>query len=190
MNFFLFGLLAQFSCGCQKETKEGPVEEYAVLTTSVGDVVIDLFEDDAPKHAENFKKLVKQGFYNGLTFHRVIENFMAQGGDPQGNGSGGPGYTLPAEIKRPHLRGSVAAARLGDAGNPQKNSSGSQFYICFAPQPNLDRMGYTVFGQVVKGMEVVDKIQLGDPGQNGLVPPAQRTKILGAKLAPASTIQK
>ncbi|HOK40386.1 MAG TPA: peptidylprolyl isomerase [bacterium] len=129
------------------------------METKFGIIEIELFEDIAPKHSANFKKLVKEGFYNKLLFHRVIPNFVIQGGDPKGDGTGGPGYTIEAEIsdKVKHQRGTVAAARTGDAINPQRRSSGSQFYICVAPQPALDGK-YTIFGKVIKGMDVVDKI--------------------------------
>ena len=105
--------------------------------------------------------LVNKGFYNGLTWHRVVPDFVIQGGDPDGTGAGGPGYTVPAEIKEKHLRGSLATARTGDDVNPKRDSSGSQFYICLAPQPSLDGQ-YTVFGGVIKGMDAVDQIQKGD----------------------------
>jgi cyclophilin family peptidyl-prolyl cis-trans isomerase len=152
------------------------VDDRVVITTELGRIVIDLFEEDAPKHAENFKKLAREGFYNGMTFHRVIEGFMAQGGDPQGTGAGGPGYTIPAEIKRPHIRGSVAAARRGFS-NPKKESSGSQFYICFTAQPSLDGE-YTVLGQVVEGMDVVDKLKRGTGANGAMVPPGSGDKML------------
>jgi peptidyl-prolyl cis-trans isomerase B (cyclophilin B) len=126
-----------------------------------GTIMFELFEDDAPKTCANFIKLAEDGFYDGLTFHRVVPGFVVQGGDPQGDGTGGPGYTLEAEIKRNHLRGSVAMARLGDAVNPERRSSGSQFYICLEPQPNLNDK-YTVFGKVFEGMGVVDQIEIGD----------------------------
>ena len=140
------------------------VAERAVITTHYGDIVIDLYEQQAPKTVANFKKLAREGFYNGLSFHRVVPNFVVQGGDPQGNGTGGPGYTLEAEIDTnlKHLTGTVATARKGDRVNPEKRSSGSQFYICLAPQPHLDG-GYTIFGQVVEGMDAVRKIRKGDP---------------------------
>ena len=136
---------------------------YAILDTDRGVIVIEFYPAVAPKTVENFETLAKKGFYNGLTFHRVVPGFVVQGGDPKGDGSGGPGYDLPAEISpaEKHLRGSVATARLGDAVNPDRKSSGSQFYICLAPQPGLDGQ-YTVFGGVVEGMDVVDKIQVGD----------------------------
>jgi len=136
---------------------------YATIDTDRGVIVIELYPAVAPKTVENFETLTKKGFYNGLTFHRVVPGFVVQGGDPKGDGSGGPGYDVPAEISpaEKHLRGSVATARLGDAVNPDRKSSGSQFYICLEPQPGLDGQ-YTVFGGVIEGMAVVDKIQVGD----------------------------
>jgi cyclophilin family peptidyl-prolyl cis-trans isomerase len=139
--------------------------EIAVLETTQGTIAIKFYSQDAPKTVANFKKLVRSKFYDGTYFHRVIPQFMIQGGDPNtknadpnDDGMGGPGYTVPAEIKRQHLRGSVATARLGDAANPKKESSGSQFFIDVAPQPSLDSGGYTVFGEVISGMDAVDKI--------------------------------
>ena len=136
---------------------------YAILDTDRGVIVIEFYPAVAPKTVANFETLAKKGFYNGLTFHRVVPGFVVQGGDPKGDGSGGPGYDIPAEISpaEKHLRGSVATARLGDAVNPDRKSSGSQFYICLEPQPGLDGQ-YTVFGGVIEGMDVVDKIQVGD----------------------------
>lgn len=136
---------------------------YAIIDTDRGTIVIELYEKVAPQTVANFEKLTKQGFYNGLTFHRVVPDFVVQGGDPDGTGMGGPGYTIPAEIdpKEKHLRGSVATARTGDNVNPKRDSSGSQFYICLEPQPGLDGQ-YTIFGGVIKGMSVVDQIQKGD----------------------------
>jgi peptidyl-prolyl cis-trans isomerase B (cyclophilin B) len=136
---------------------------YAILDTDRGVIVIEFYPAVAPKTVANFETLAKKGFYNGLTFHRVVPGFVVQGGDPKGDGSGGPGYDVPAEISpaEKHLRGSVATARLGDAVNPDRKSSGSQFYICLEPQPGLDGQ-YTVFGGVIEGMGVVDKIQVGD----------------------------
>lgn len=122
-----------------------------------GQIKIQLYAEDAPKTAENFVKLANSGFYNGLTFHRIAKGFVIQGGDPAGNGSGGPGYTIPAEIKRKHTKGAVAMARLGDQVNPNRESSGSQFYIALDELPMLDGQ-YTVFGQVVSGMDVAEKI--------------------------------
>ncbi len=124
-----------------------------------GTFEITLNAKAAPKTVANFVKLAQQGFYNGLTFHRIVEGFMIQGGDPKGDGTGGPGYTVPAEIGLKHTLGAIAMARTGDQVNPTKASSGSQFYITLAPQPSLDGQ-YTVFGYVTSGMEVVSKIGL------------------------------
>ena len=122
-----------------------------------GKIVFKFFPDGAPNTVKNFIKLADKGFYNGLTFHRVVPGFVVQGGDPDGNGGGGPGYTIKAEFNdHLHLRGSVAMARTNDP-----DSAGSQFYICLAPQPGLDHQ-YTVFGQVVSGDELLDGIQVGD----------------------------
>lgn len=124
-----------------------------------GRVVIELRPDLAPKHVARIKQLVRQGFYDGLTFHRVIPEFMAQGGDPAGDGSGGTGVNLPAEFsKEPFVRGVVAAARLGH----DINSADSQFFITFKAAPWLNNQ-YTIWGRVVEGMEFVDNIKKGDP---------------------------
>ncbi len=133
----------------------------ATIETDRGNIVAELYPADAPQHVNNFVFLAKEGFYNGLTFHRVEPGFVIQGGDPLGNGQGGPGYNIPAEIKRKHPEGALAAARLGDQVNPKRESSGSQFYITLAATPNLDG-AYTSYGQVVQGMDVVKKIQRGD----------------------------
>ena len=128
-------------------------------------VTIRLRPDLAPKHVERVKQLTRQGFYDGTPFHRVIEGFMAQGGDPTGTGSGGsPLPNLPAEFTRSahFLRGTVGAARTGDP-----NSANSQFYIMFAPSTHLDGQ-YTIWGQVISGMECVDKIKRGS-GSSGSV---------------------
>lgn len=142
-------------------------DQLITINTPQGDIKLILF-DETPKHKENFLKLAREGFYDGTTFHRVIDGFMIQGGDPNtkdedpnNDGSGSPGYTLPAEIKPEfkHVRGAVAAARQGDQVNPMKESSGSQFYIVenHNGTPMLDQ-AYTVFGQVVDGLNVIDKI--------------------------------
>lgn len=136
---------------------------YAIIETEHGTIVVELYPAVAPKTVANFEKLTEKGFYNGLTWHRVVPDFVVQGGDPDGTGTGGPGYTVPAEINKSekHLRGTLATARTGDQVNPQRESSGSQFYICLAPQPGLDG-DYTIFGGVIKGMDVVDQISKGD----------------------------
>jgi len=136
-----------------------------MIQTRLGEIEIELYADAAPGHVTNFLKLVDQKFYEGTTFHRVIPGFVIQGGDPlskdkdrSNDGTGGPGYTLSAEIKLKHLRGNVAAARLGDQVNPDRRSSGSQFFICLEDLPSLDQGGYTVFGRVVQGMDVAEEI--------------------------------
>jgi peptidylprolyl isomerase/peptidyl-prolyl cis-trans isomerase B (cyclophilin B) len=127
------------------------------IATSHGDIVFELFPDDAPQHSAAFIKLAEAGFYDGLTFHRVEPGFVVQGGDPTGDGTGGPGYRLKAEFNtRPHTRGTVAMAR---SSNP--DSAGSQFYICLGDARFLDNQ-YTVFGQMTDGFPALDAIRRGD----------------------------
>jgi peptidylprolyl isomerase/peptidyl-prolyl cis-trans isomerase B (cyclophilin B) len=134
------------------------VADTAVITLEKGgEIRLEFFPADAPKTVENFIGLARKGFYNGLAFHRVVPGFVVQGGDPKGNGTGGPGYTIKAEFnKQKHVRGSLAMARSQDP-----DSAGCQFYICYGSQPHLDGQ-YTVFGRVVAGMEHVDRIAQGD----------------------------
>ncbi len=138
--------------------------EVVVLETSFGRMVIELDDFAAPKTCANFRHLVNTGFYNNTIFHRVIPQFIIQGGDPNTKspnraayGLGDPGYTLPPEIKLHHDRGAVAMARLPDSVNPKRYSNGSQFYICVAPCPSLDDQ-YTVFAHVIAGLDVADRI--------------------------------
>ena len=139
-----------------------PGQSYrATIRTAKGNIVCELYAKEAPQTVNNFVYLARAGFYNGLTFHRVVADFVIQGGDPLGNGTGGPGYTIPAEIGLSHVKGALATARLSDQANPQRASSGSQFYITLAQVPHLDG-GYTVFGQVIDGMSVVESIAIGD----------------------------
>jgi cyclophilin family peptidyl-prolyl cis-trans isomerase len=129
-----------------------------------GRVVIQLRPEVAPKTVARIKELTRQGFYDGIVFHRVIEGFMAQTGDPTGTGMGGSGKNLKAEFsKEPHLRGTLSMARASDP-----NSADSQFFICFEKSSFLDGQ-YTVFGRVMEGMDVVDKIKKGDSSDNGSV---------------------
>lgn len=130
----------------------------AIIEMEKGTITIELFEKEAPGTVTNFEKLITDGFYDGLSFHRVIPGFVAQGGCPNGNGTGGPGYTINCETKgnpHKHLRGSLSMAHRG------KNTGGSQFFIVYEPQPHLDGV-HTVFGQVIEGLDVVDAIQQGD----------------------------
>ena len=138
-------------------SKERAKTSQARITTPKGDIVFTFYPDDAPVHTAAFMKLADNGFYDGLTFHRVEPNFVVQGGDPDGNGTGGPGYNLKAEFNaRPHTRGTVAMAR---SSNP--DSAGSQFYICLDDARFLDGQ-YTVFGQMTDGFEALDAIRRGD----------------------------
>jgi peptidyl-prolyl cis-trans isomerase B (cyclophilin B) len=133
-------------------------------------MTLKFFPDVAPGHVKNFLDLAKSGFYDKTTFHRVIPGFMIQGGDPSGNGTGGPGYTIKAEFnEKPHKRGIVSMARTNDP-----NSAGSQFFICVKDSPFLDRQ-YTVFGEVVSGMEVADKIT--SLPRNAMDKPNERVEI-------------
>src|SRR5271168_4132766 len=162
----VFVAVLALASACKGATDGLPVRNtghYAIIDTERGTIVVELYPAVAPKTVGNFETLVNKGFYNGLTFHRVEPGFVVQGGDPDGTGTGGPGYTVPAEINanEHHLRGTLATARTGDDVNPNRESSGSQFYICLAPTPFLDN-NYTIFGGVIKGMNVVDQIQKGD----------------------------
>jgi peptidylprolyl isomerase len=139
-------------------------ENTLYLDLEHGRVVIEMRPDLAPKHVQRIKELAREGFYDGLAFHRVIEGFMAQGGDPRGDGTGGSGTKLPAEFSdAPHIRGTASMARAQDP-----NSADSQFFICFDTADFLDGQ-YTVWGQVVEGMEYIDKIKLGERYMNGTV---------------------
>jgi cyclophilin family peptidyl-prolyl cis-trans isomerase len=146
-------------------------ENTLILDTTQGPVTIQMRPDLAPNHVSRIKELVREGFYDGLVFHRVIEDFMAQTGCPQGTGTGGSGQKLRAEFsKEKHVRGTVSMAR---AANP--DSGDSQFFICFTDAPWLNGQ-YTVWGTVTEGMENVDKIKKGEPVQNP-------DKIKSAKMA-------
>lgn len=129
----------------------------AVLTTEYGPITFKFYPEDAPKTVERITALIAEGFYDGLTFHRVIPGFVAQGGDPKGNGTGGTGVKIKAEFnKQKHLNGTLAMARSSDP-----NSADCQFYICLGAQPHLDNQ-YTVFGQVTEGLDLINKIKVGD----------------------------
>ena len=164
----LIAITAMIGCTNSKKNKakmETPKETVVLFQTTMGNIKLKLY-DETPLHRDNFVKLVESGFYNGLLFHRVISDFMIQGGDPDSKnapagtrlGSGSPGYTIPAEIlpQFKHKKGALAAARTN---NPERVSSGSQFYIVHnnAGTPHLDGQ-YTVFGETIEGFDVIDKI--------------------------------
>ncbi len=168
--------------------------EVAVLKTSAGEMVLEFWPDVAPNTVENFKKLARQGFYDGTCFHRIIKGFMIQGGDPKTKdparesewGTGDPGYKIKAEFNdRKHVRGVISMARAADP-----NSAGSQFFICLDPAPFLDGK-YTAFGKLIKGEDVLLKI--GDtpvgPGPGGeRSKPLQRVTLQSVKIVPAGSV--
>ncbi len=150
-----------------------------LLTTSEGDVTVELWPDVAPGHSENFLKLTRQGFYNGLTFHRILPGFVIQGGCPRGDGTGGPGWKVKAEFNsRKHDKGVLSMAR-----SAHPDSAGSQFFICLGREHcrHLDNQ-YTAFGQVVTGIEAVDKIAATKLADRNAGRPAVAPKILTAKV--------
>jgi cyclophilin family peptidyl-prolyl cis-trans isomerase len=148
-----------------------------LIKTNKGDIEVELFENEAPNTVANFITLVEKGFYNGLTFHRVLPGFMAQGGDPKGDGNGGPGYTIPDECSQPnhrlHFRGSLSMAK-----GTRPDTGGSQFFITFVPTSHLDGI-HTVFGRVIKGIDVLAKIQRRNPDATN---PPDPDKIIEAKV--------
>jgi cyclophilin family peptidyl-prolyl cis-trans isomerase len=159
----------------EKEAKEDNLPR-VLLKTTKGDIEIELFENQAPNAVANFISLVQRGFYKDVPFHRVLKGFMAQGGDPTGTGSGGPGYTIACECYQPnhreHFRGTLSMAHAG------RDTGGSQFFLTFLPTPHLDGK-HTVFGRVIGGMDVLAKIQRRDPGDKEAPRP---DKILEAKV--------
>jgi cyclophilin family peptidyl-prolyl cis-trans isomerase len=179
---YYYGNLAKFKKAWDKEKSLRDAEAKAddlprvLLKTNKGDIEIELFENEAPIATANFITLVEKGFYNGLTFHRVLENFMAQGGDPKGDGTGGPGYTIPCECYQPnyrtHFRGSLSMAHAG------RDTGGSQFFLTFVPTDSLNGI-HTVFGRVINGFDVLSKIQRRDPEKPDQPDP---DKIIEAKV--------
>jgi cyclophilin family peptidyl-prolyl cis-trans isomerase len=169
-------------------------DDLAVMEIKIGKdkklqrVVFELYDKDAPATVENFEKLVRKGFYNGIAFHRAFPHILVQAGDPLSRhkdrvkvGTGGPGYTLQPEIRRKHTAGAVAMARLPDKINPARVSNGSQFYVCLKPMPNLDGQ-YTVFGHVVEGIETLDAISAMPVDSNDN--PITRVVIKSVKILP------
>ena len=158
------------------------MEKYASIRTNLGEIVIEFHPEDAPKTVENFAALAKKGFYDGLAFHRIIPGFMMQGGDPSGNGTGGPGYTIRAEFNaRKHVAGTVSMARRAEP-----DSAGSQFFICFATAPHLDGQ-YTAFAQVVRGLDVIRKVE---PLGSGSGAPKQKVVMEKVSLLESLPVEK
>ena len=166
------------------------VNEVEVIKTSEGDMVVQFWTDAAPNTIENFKKLAKQGLYNGTIFHRIVKGFMIQGGDPNSKdpakensyGAGGPGYKIKAEVNdHSHERGVISMAR-----EPDPDSAGSQFFICLAPVTRLDHQ-YTTFGKLIKGDDVLEKIATTKtlPGDR----PEKRMNVESIKIVPADSVK-
>ena len=154
----------------------------ATIETELGTIVMELFTESSPVAAENFMNLAEAGFYDGVVFHRTIQEFMIQGGDPDGTGSGGPGYTIPDDpVVGNYSRGQVAMARpAGQGGAFIPDSQGSQFFILVADRPELASGGYSIFGQVVQGMDVVDQIVRGQttgPPSDSAIDPVVMTRV-------------
>src|SRR5579883_938836 len=173
--FARFALLAALALVAPAVHAQDKENELIMQTSEGGPVVIQLRPDLAPKHVARIKQLVRQKFYDGIVFHRVIAGFMAQTGDPTGTGTGGSGQKIPAEFNRePHVRGTVSMARTDDP-----NSADSQFFIVYEPQSYLDGK-YTVWGKVISGMEYIDKLKKGAPGSGQVTNP---DKIVSLRVA-------
>jgi peptidyl-prolyl cis-trans isomerase B (cyclophilin B) len=179
----------------QETTPMNSSNEVAVMKTSEGDMVVQFWADAAPNTVENFKKLARQGFYDGTIFHRIVKGFMIQGGDPNSKdpakensyGEGGPGYNIKAEFNdHSHDRGVISMARSSDP-----DSAGSQFFICLAPVHRLDHQ-YTTFGNLIKGEDVLGKIGDTPVTKNSMGEPSKPTKrivIESIKIVPADSVK-
>jgi peptidyl-prolyl cis-trans isomerase B (cyclophilin B) len=186
---------AVFAAEEKKDEKATSQNEVAVIKTSEGDMVVQFWTDAAPNTIENFKKLAKQGFYNGTIFHRIVKGFMIQGGDPNSKdpakenkyGEGGPGYKIKAEFNdHSHERGVISMAR-----EPDPDSAGSQFFICLAPVTRLDHQ-YTTFGKLIKGDDVLEKIGDTPVARNSIgenSKPTTRVTIEKIDIVPADLIK-
>jgi peptidyl-prolyl cis-trans isomerase B (cyclophilin B) len=195
-RFLALGLcVALTSFAAAAESDKATAGEVAVMKTSEGEMVIEFWSDVAPKTVENFKKLAREGFYDGTIFHRIMKGFMIQGGDPNTKdpakeatyGTGGPGYTIKAEFNdRKHVRGVLSMAR-----SALPDSAGSQFFICHGEARSLDRQ-YTAFGKLIRGDEVLEKIAntpvtagpRGEPSK-----PTRRVTIESVKIVPADSLK-
>ena len=202
MKYFTLLMLliasAVFATEEEEKPKTTPISssnEVAVIKTGEGDMVVQFWTDAAPGTIENFKKLARQGFYDGTTFHRIVKEFMIQGGDPNSKdpakensyGQGGPGYNIKAEFNNhSHDRGVISMAR-----GPDPDSAGSQFFICLAPVHRLDHQ-YTTFGKLIKGQDVLEKIGNIEVTRNSMGEPSKPTKrvmIESIKIVPADSVK-
>ena len=186
---------AQLAAEEKKEGAMNPSNEVAVIKTSEGEMAVQFWSDAAPKTIENFKKLARSGFYDGTSFHRIVKEFMIQGGDPltkdpkkeSSYGTGGPGYKIKAEFNdHSHERGVISMAR-----EPDPDSAGSQFFICLAPITRLDHE-YTTFGKLIKGDDVLGKIGDTPVGRNSggeNSKPTKRVVIESIKIVPADSVK-
>ena len=199
MKLFFYACLASLALGLvtaradetkKDDAKKADSKEVAVIKTSAGDMVVEFWTDAAPKTIENFKKLAKKGFYDGTCFHRVIKDFMIQGGDPLTKdagkeaqwGTGGPGYTIKAEFNdHSHVRGVISMARTSDP-----DSAGSQFFICTGNPTFLDHQ-YTTFGKLIKGDDVLEKIATTPTHPQDR--PDTRQEIISIKIVPADSVK-
>ena len=180
----ILSVAAMWAAPVSAQSAAASADNIVILQLKDGPVEIEMLPQVAPKHVSRIKELVKDKFYDGLTFHRVLEGFMVQTGDPQGNGTGGSGRRIAAEFNSErHTRGALSMARSSDP-----NSADSQFFIVTADSSFLDRQ-YTVWGRVLRGMEFVDKIKKGDPRNNGAVsaPPDTIITMRMKSDAPAAT---
>jgi peptidyl-prolyl cis-trans isomerase B (cyclophilin B) len=199
MRFYLACLVsglvaASLGAAEEKEGKAAGTNEVAIIKTTQGDMVIEFWPDVAPKTVDNFKKLAKDGFYDGTAFHRIVKGFMIQGGDPNTKdpskeasyGQGGPGYTIKAEFNtRPHVKGVISMARSNDP-----NSAGSQFFICDGDAKFLDNK-YTAFGKLIKGEEVLDKIANTPVVMRGgeRSKPTERVGVVRVEIVPRAEVK-
>jgi len=179
----------------EEKTRMNPSDEVAVIKTNEGEMVVQFWTDAAPNTIENFKKLAREGFYNGTIFHRIVKDFMIQGGDPNSKdpakensyGQGDPGYKIKAEFNdHPHDRGVISMARGRDP-----DSAGSQFFLCLAPVHRLDHQ-YTTFGKLIKGDDVLDKIgntPVERNAQGEVSKPSKRVTIDSVKIVPADSVK-
>jgi peptidyl-prolyl cis-trans isomerase B (cyclophilin B) len=197
-SLLLAVLLSAAAATAQEKKETSPMNtsnEVAVIKTSEGDMVVQFWTDAAPNTIENFKKLARQGFYEGTTFHRIVKSFMIQGGDPNSKdpakesayGQGGPGYKVKAEFNNhSHDRGVISMAR-----GPDPDSAGSQFFICLAPVRRLDGQ-YTTFGKLIKGDDVLEKIgdtSVTNNGMGEVSKPSKRIVIESVKIVPADSVK-